>query len=85
MSGIVGKRPISSVKRDHVPPVEGAVSFHTTRWRIVMKQREVRRTRSRLPYQRSTRRFMLFATPWLDAKGGWAHENRGQTRLPELR
>jgi hypothetical protein len=25
------------VKRDHVPPVEGAVSFHATRWTIVMK------------------------------------------------
>jgi DNA-directed RNA polymerase specialized sigma24 family protein len=25
------------VKRDHGPPVEGAASFHTTRWTIVMK------------------------------------------------
>jgi hypothetical protein len=25
------------VKRDHVPPAEGAASFHTTRWTIVMR------------------------------------------------
>jgi hypothetical protein len=25
------------VERDHGPPAEGAVSFHTTRWTIVMK------------------------------------------------
>ena len=25
------------MKRDHGPPVEGAASFHTTRWMIVMK------------------------------------------------
>jgi RNA polymerase sigma factor (sigma-70 family) len=25
------------VERDHVPPAEGAASFHTTRWTIVMK------------------------------------------------
>jgi hypothetical protein len=28
---------------------------------------------------------MPFATLWLHPKGGWAHENRGQTHLPELR
>ena len=25
------------MKRDHVPPAEGAASFHTTRWTIVMR------------------------------------------------
>jgi RNA polymerase sigma-70 factor (ECF subfamily) len=25
------------VKRDHGPPAEGAASFHTTRWTIVMR------------------------------------------------
>jgi hypothetical protein len=25
------------VERDHGPPAEGAASFHTTRWTIVMK------------------------------------------------
>jgi hypothetical protein len=25
------------VERDHVPPAEGAASFHTTRWTIVMR------------------------------------------------
>jgi hypothetical protein len=25
------------VKRDHGPPVEGAASFHTTRWTIVKR------------------------------------------------
>jgi RNA polymerase sigma factor (sigma-70 family) len=25
------------VKRDHVPPAEGAASFHTTRWTVVMR------------------------------------------------
>jgi hypothetical protein len=34
---IVAKRPNSSVKRDHGPPAEGAASFHTTRWTIVMR------------------------------------------------
>ena len=35
---IVAKKTQFLVKRDRtVPPVEGAVSFHTTRWTIVMK------------------------------------------------
>ena len=32
----VAKKTHFFVKRDHGPPVEGAASFHTTRWTIVM-------------------------------------------------
>ena len=32
----VAKKAHFFVKRDHGPPVEGAASFHTTRWTIVM-------------------------------------------------
>ena len=31
-----------------------------------------------------TKRFTLYATPWLHPKDGWAHENGGQTHLLEL-
>jgi hypothetical protein len=34
---IVGKRPNSLLKRDHGPSEEGAASFHTTRWTMVMR------------------------------------------------
>jgi RNA polymerase sigma factor (sigma-70 family) len=36
-AAIVGKRPTFFVKCDHGPPAEGAASFHTTRWTIVMR------------------------------------------------
>ncbi len=104
------------MERDHGPQAEGAASFHTTRWTIVMRTAQnqtlaaavlaelcrlycIRSTcsldaagiRQMTPIgcgsgaprysatrsaaqcqirQRSTRRFMLFATPWLHPKGG---------------
>jgi hypothetical protein len=33
----IGERPEIFVEQDHGPLAEGAASFHTTRWTIVMK------------------------------------------------
>ena len=59
------------------------MSFHTTRWRIVMKAARSQARESRPPYQRSTERFILYATPRLDPKAVKPMKTE-DTRLPQL-
>jgi hypothetical protein len=78
---IVDKRTQFFVKRDHGPSAEGAASFPTTRWTIVMRTAQSQAKGG----QCALAEIDAFWMPSLRPKGGQAHENGGETGLSELR